>query len=163
MKLLSLDQSSHITGWAIFEDGKLVTYGKFALANEDLGERLYHYRNEVMKLIKEHKINQVAFEDIQLQESAFNNVVTYKILAEIFGITEELLYELKIPYQVISSNTWKSKLKIKGKKRTEQKQNAQQWVLNTYNVKAIQDICDAICLGASLYIEDKKVEHFSWE
>jgi len=64
MRLLSLDQSSHITGWAVFENGKLVTYGKFALANEDLGERLYHYRNEVMKLIKEHKVDQVAFEDI---------------------------------------------------------------------------------------------------
>lgn len=163
MRLLALDQSSHITGWAVFEDSKLITYGKFALGNEDLGERLYHYRQKISELINEQHIEQVAFEDIQLQESAFNNVVTYKVLAEIFGITEELLYELKIPYQIISSQTWKSKLKIKGKKRAEQKQNAQAWVFEHYNIKPIQDICDAICLGASLYIEEKKMSYYSWE
>lgn len=29
------------------------------------------------------------------------------------------MVELKIPYQVVSSNTWKSKLEIKGKQRAE--------------------------------------------
>ena len=90
-------------------------------------------------------------------------VTTYKVLAEVFGITEELLYELKIPYQIVPSQTWKSKLKIKGKKRTEQKQNAQAWVLENYNIKVIQDICDAVCIGASTFIQEKKVTHYSWE
>lgn len=90
-------------------------------------------------------------------------VTTYKVLAEVFGITEELLYELKIPYQIVSSQTWKSKLKIKGKKRTEQKQNTQAWVLENYNIKVIQDICDAIAIGASTFIPEKKVTHYSWE
>jgi hypothetical protein len=38
-------------------------------------------------------------------------------------------------------------LGIRGRARAEQKRNAQQFVLNTYNIKAIQDICDAICIG----------------
>jgi len=45
------------------------------------------------------------------------------------------MVELRIPYQVVSSNTWKSKLEIKGKQRAEQKRNAQAWVLNTYGLK----------------------------
>lgn len=48
-------------------------------------------------------------------QNQINNVSTYKILAEIFGITHELMVELNIPYQIVSSNTWKSKLDIKGK------------------------------------------------
>ena len=89
-------------------------------------------------------------------------VTTYKILAEVFGITEELLYELHIPYVIVTSQTWKSKLKIKGKQRTEQKRNAQSWVIENYNVKCTQDEADAICLGASTFIEEKKLAYHSW-
>jgi hypothetical protein len=32
-KLLSLDQSSKCTGYAIFEDGKLIDYGHISLNN----------------------------------------------------------------------------------------------------------------------------------
>ena len=95
-------------------------------------------------------------------QTQINNVATYKILAEIFGITQELMVELKIPYQVVSSNTWKSKLNIKGKQRAEQKHNAQQYVLNTYNKKVTQDEADAVCLGISTFIVEKK-STYSWE
>lgn len=97
-------------------------------------------------------------------QNQINNVSTYKILAEIFGITHELMVELNIPYQIISSNTWKSKLDIKGKQRAEQKKNAQQWVLNTYNQKCTQDEADSICIGASTFVENKSEgRHYSFE
>ena len=38
--LLALDQSSHITGYAIFKDGKLEKFGKFDCNETDIGERL---------------------------------------------------------------------------------------------------------------------------
>ena len=95
-------------------------------------------------------------------QGQINNVATYRILAEILGITQELMVELEIPYEIVSSNTWKSKLSIKGKARTEQKQNAQKWVINTYNIKPTQDKCDAICLGASIFMNEKK-SVYSWE
>lgn len=48
MKTLALDQSSRITGWAIFEDDKLINYGKFNVGNiNELGERLYKIRSNV--------------------------------------------------------------------------------------------------------------------
>lgn len=94
-------------------------------------------------------------------QTQINNVVTYKILAEIFGITQEFCVEFNYPYQIISSNTWKSKLNIKGKQRTEQKRNAQKWVLDTYNIKVTQDEADACCLGASLFTQEP--HHYSFE
>ena len=163
MMLMSLDQSSHITGWAIFEDGKLIQNGKFDLKSEDIGERLYDYRETIKKLIDKYNPDKVAFEDIQMQGS-INNVVTYRILAEILGITQELMVEIKMPYEIISSNTWKSKLDIKGKARAEQKRNASAWVLNTYGKKVTQDEADAICLGASTLIKSKEESrHYSFE
>ena len=161
MRLLALDQSSHITGYAVFEDKQLIQSGVFSLKSADLGERLFAYRKKLIELIDIFNIDQVAFEDIQLQGQT-NAVTTYRILAEIIGITEELLTELKISYQIVNSNTWKSKIKIKGKQRTEQKRNCQQWVLDTYGKKVTQDQADAIALGASLFIEEKK-SSYSWE
>ena len=76
-----------------------------------------------------------------------NNVQTFKVLSEVFGVIQELITELGIKYTVVPSATWKSTLNIKGRTRPEQKRNAQAYVLETYNVKAIQDVCDAICIG----------------
>ena len=161
MRLLALDQSSHITGYAVFEDGKLIHSSIFSLKSADLGERLYAYRNKLAELIDLYDIDEVAIEDIQFQKEIPTAITTYRILAEVIGITEELLTELKKPYQFVNSNTWKSKLNIKGAKRPEQKKNAQAWVEKTYNIKVSQDQADAICIGASLNIKEKS--SFSWE
>lgn len=114
-------------------------------------------------MINKYQPDKVLFEDIQMQGS-INNVMTYRILAEILGITQELMVEIKMPYEIISSNTWKSKLDIKGKARTEQKRNASKWVLDTYGKKVTQDEADAICLGASTLIKNKEESrHYSFE
>lgn len=100
--------------------------------------------------------DQVLFEDIQLQNNILNNVQTFKILAEVFGIIEELLTEEEIPHEAILAGTWKSTLGIKGKNRAEQKRNAQQYVINTYNIKPTQDECDSICINAHYHSKNKK-------
>ncbi len=158
--LLALDQSSRVTGYAIFDDKGLIKSGKFELTSDDVGQRLVQYRQHVEKLIEENDIDEVAFEDIQMQ-SQVNNVQTFKVLAEIFGVTQEYLAEQGHSYKIVSSNTWKSQLGIKGKQRAEQKKNAQQYVLNTYNKKVSQDEADAICIGASVLKERKSV--LTWE
>ena len=82
-------------------------------------------------------------------------------LATVFsgiGAVEQALEKDKIDYEIVSSNTWKSTLGIKGRARAEQKRNAQQYVLDTYGVKAIQDTCDAICIGAHII----QKEGFNW-
>ena len=149
-RLLALDQSSRISGYAIFVDENLIAHGSINLTEEDVGQRLVLIRKEVTKLIHKYDINEIAFEDIQMQASVGNNVQTFKILAEVFGVILMLCTELKINYTIVSSNTWKSTLKIKGKKRSEQKKDAQRYVLEKYGIKAIQDTVDAICIGAHM-------------
>lgn len=149
-KLLALDQSSRITGWAIFDNGKLVNYGKFnaEVVGANIGDRLEFIRNKICKLIEDNQIEEVIMEDIQMQGNVVNNVQTFKVLAEVFGVISELLVEMKIPQSAVLASSWKSALGIKGRARAEQKQNAQKWVIDTYSVKPTQDECDAICIGA---------------
>ena len=160
MRLLALDQASRVSGYAIFEDAELIKSGTFTLSSDDVGERLAEYRQRIEKLIEENDIDEVAFEDIQMQ-SQVNNVQTFKVLAEIFGVTHEYLATHQYCYHVVSSNTWKSKLGIKGKARAEQKKNAQAYVLEHYGLKVSQDNADAICIGASLVKDKKSV--LNWE
>lgn len=147
MILLALDQSSKVTGYAIFDNQTLIKNGKINLTHENVGIRLVQLREEISNLIKTYKIEKVAFEDIQLQSTVGNNVKTYKILAEVFGVIHELCEEINIPYEIAPSVTWKSALNIKGKTRPEQKANAADYVNITYNIKPTQDECDAICIG----------------
>ena len=162
MKLLALDQSSRCSGWAIFDDEELIDSGTFTLKSDDIGERLVDYKKHVEKLICDNDIEEVAFEDIQMQNQ-INNVQTFKVLAEIFGVTQEYLVEQGHSYHVVSSNTWKSQLNIKGKQRAEQKKNAQIYVLEHYNKKVSQDESDAICIGSCVILQNKnKKTDFDW-
>lgn len=147
MILLALDQSSKVTGYAIFIDGALDHHGKINLTSESIGVRLVQFKKAIIDIIDSFKVDKIAFEDIQLQSTVGNNVKTYKILAEVFGVIHELCEELNIPYEIVPSVTWKSALNIKGKTRPEQKANAADYVNITYNIKPTQDECDAICIG----------------
>ena len=90
-KILALDQSSRITGWAVFEDDKLIDSGKFTVSDDDIGIRLVKIRKKVLELISQFEIDKVYFEDIQLQGNVTNNVQTFKVLAEVFGVIYETL------------------------------------------------------------------------
>ena len=48
---------------------------------------------------------------------------------------------------IVLAGTWKSKLGIRGARRADQKRAAQEYIVNKYGIKPIQDICDAICIG----------------
>lgn len=159
MRLLALDQASRTSGYAIFEDDQLVESGTFTLKSDDIGERLVQYRQYLSELTDKYEIDQVAFEDIQMQGQV-NNVQTFKVLAEVFGVTQEFLAEQNYFYHIVSSNTWKSKLQIKGRTRPEQKKNAQVYVLEHFGKKVSQDEADSICIGASIVLSDTKTH--SW-
>jgi Holliday junction resolvasome RuvABC endonuclease subunit len=125
-KILALDQATRISGWAVFDDGQLVSYGKLTASHSDVGDRLHYIRQEVSKLINDFQIDEVVFEDIQLQGNVANNVATFKALAEVFGVLYELFVDLKLPRTAVLSTVWKSSLGIKGYDRTAQKKAAQE-------------------------------------
>lgn len=145
--LLALDQSSRITGWSVFENAKLFDYGKFEFTDNDMSQRLLNIKTKVKELIQQYDINEVIFEDIQMQDNVANNVQTFKVLAQVQGMLLTLFAEMGIPYSIVLASQWKSTLGIKGRTRAEQKRNAQQYIIYKYGVKPTQDEADSICIG----------------
>lgn len=160
MKLLALDQATVVTGWSVFDNGKLIDYGKFKAEHINMGDRLFYIREQIKQLIAKYNIDEVVFEDIQLQSSVGNNVDTFKKLAEVFGNVDELCTELKLPHSALLASSWKSTLGIKGKDRAAQKKAAQDWVINAYGIKPTQDECDSICIGVAHIRKAEK--EFDW-
>lgn len=146
-RLLALDQASKVTGWAIFEDGELKSYGKISLDDPNTDTRLVQLRQDIQTLVADYNIDEAIFEDIQQQNNVANNVQTFKVLAEVYGVVSELLQELQIPHSTVLAASWKSTLGIKGRTRAEQKKNAQLYVEQNYGIHVIQDIADAVCIG----------------
>lgn len=157
-RILALDQSSHISGYAIFIEGNLETYGKITVNDNDIGIRLLKIRQKIEQLINEYDITDVIIEDIQLQSNVTNNVATFKVLSEVFGVIQELIIEKNISFTSVLASSWKSKLKIKSRQRQQQKKEAQDLINNLYNKKVSQDEADAICIGIYYLISNKNEE-----
>lgn len=160
--LLALDQASHTTGYAIFKDNKIIKVSHFTCSSSDLGERLFQLRQNIQNLIEEYDIDEVIFEDIQLQDvngSKEVGIKTFKMLAEVFGVVYELVTELKIKNITVLPIKWKSHFKIAGKGRAQEKKMSQAFALNNYSLKCTEDEADAFCIG--LYHIDKS-NSFDW-
>lgn len=165
MTVLALDQSSKITGYAIFIDGALNHSGTINLADSDLGTRLMQLREQITTFITDWHVDYVIYEDIQLQDvqgSKEVGIKTFKILAEVLGNVEELLTELRIPHEAVLAITWKSVVGIKGQKRPEQKKNAQLYVKTNYGLDVSEDESDAICIGTYYIIHTRQNDAYDW-
>lgn len=145
MNVLCLDQATKISGWSIWEDQKLVAQGKFEFDDSDLVTRIHKIKLYVLQLIEKFDIKKLYLEDIQYQQQA--GVTTYKVLAELIGVLQELAFEKQIPSELVHSASWKSTCGIKGRARAEQKASAQQHVKAVYHLDVTQDEADAICIG----------------
>ena len=100
--------------------------------------------------------------DVPFSNNIQQNVHTFKTLAEVYGLIDQLASELKIPHRSYLASSWKSQLGIKGKNRAEQKRNAQKYVLDTYNIKCTQDEADAICIGDCAVRRESLNGFISW-
>ncbi len=144
MIIFAIDQSTNISGFSIWRDSELLEYGKVKFEG-DFIDRIASLRDWILEKLsqyEEEKI-EVVLEEIQQQL----NVETFKKLAMLQGALLLTLKDNRIKTHLIYSSQWKSRARIDGKSRAEQKRSAQQHVLNLYKIKASQDEADAICLG----------------
>ena len=151
--ILALDQSSQTTGYAILSNGKIVKVSHFTCSG-DLGDRLVQLRDYIDNLVTEYNINEVVFEDIQLQDVNGNKetgIKTFKVLAEVFGVVHELLTERKIQSEAVLPIKWKAHFKIAGKGRAQEKKMSQAYALKQYGIQCTEDEADALCIAMYYY------------
>jgi Holliday junction resolvasome RuvABC endonuclease subunit len=159
-RILALDDSTSITGWAVFDNEELVGYGKIEMTQKSPIERISAMKQWMLSMVAKWKPDLVAIEDIQQQE----NVQIFKVLAQLQGVLLNALYENKYEFDIIHVATWRSHCEIKGKTRSELKKNAQAKIKTWYDVSVTQDEADAICLGrCAIYQYVKNNEFYGWD
>lgn len=161
MKLLALDQSLNTSGWAIFEDDKLKTYGTFTISpTRPIEERLHNIWKQVNELYALHEFDFLVFENIQQQ---YGNVETFKKLAYVQATLMLWCYNTAMKFKILGPSEWRKvisdKYKIKfGKARKEQKENCMKFIQEQYEKQCSEDEADAIALGTAAIIQMNKKE-----
>lgn len=142
-RTIALDNATHITGWAVFDDKKLVSYGKYTTKSSETSDRILEMGDWLTNLLEKWEPNTIILEDIQQQ----SNVSTFKVLAKLQGVLEYVAKKNEVEYYIISPATWKSHAGVTGKSRADQKKSAQLIVTRLYSIQTTQDESDAILLG----------------
>lgn len=163
-RILSLDQSTTHTGWALFEKGALIDSGDFIpnKSTESVDERISQTCDFLRKMIEEKKPQVIILEGIQLQTSingrkysGLNNVKTFQALAELRGALKQTIRQTDgtITVQTSAPSHWKSVVGIKSHYRREQKQEAVRLVKSKFDLEVSEDRADAICIGLAELID----------
>ncbi|MDD4780340.1 MAG: crossover junction endodeoxyribonuclease RuvC [Tissierellia bacterium] len=142
---MALDQATKISGYSLFEDNKLITYGVLLADEKEKNpiERMKQMNDEIISLIDKYQPDFIVFENVQFQR----NYGTFQQLSQLQGIVMAYLFKLDVGFQIIEPSAWKSFCGIKGKKRDEQKKNTQAFVKMMYKVSVSEDEADAIGIG----------------
>ena len=152
MNILSVDQSTSCSGFAIFQGKNLIQSGIYKPKGE-LYNRIHQTKEYIRELINNNDIKYVFIEDIQYQR----NQKTFKILANLQGVIIDLLIELNIQFEIIPPSRWKTWNGIKGRKREQQKENTKEKVKEIFGREFHEDEADAICLGLyALHLLEQK-------
>lgn len=157
---LSLDNALNHSGYAIFQNNKLIKYGVIDASKEQTaGQKFLYLYNSLQSILDTFDIVNIFFEDCQCQ----SNQQTYKILSEVQGVITLFCEQNNIGYKILSPSHWRKVLKDKygmswGRKRVEQKQTAIDFIQEHYKKEVDSDTADAICIGCAANIEINKTE-----
>lgn len=165
--LIKPKSSKRATKVVIKEEPHLIT---ITMPEEEFGTtllRISYICDVVKKLIKKVKPNHVAFEEIYVAPS-FNpvtkrmdysrvNISGFRSLSRLQGQISRILWELKIPYDIILETTWITAFGTYGKgvKREERKTEVMAKVNEMYGLDIKNDdISDAI--GIAYYVSQNR-------
>lgn len=153
MRILSTDQSTKITGWAIFEDGKYVNSGviDLHLSKETTEKRSEKMAVEICKLIEINKPDVVVIEEVALT----SNAQTLKLLARIQGVAVGFCAAHNIPLHILEPTRWRSSLSFNQGpkvKREQLKQQSRDFVKKHFrlNIKS-EDENEAIAINEAAH------------
>lgn len=158
-KLMSIDESSVMTGCALFKNGELSDYCVINKKGiKDSETRLNEMCKDILKTMKKWKPDSVYIEHPQ---GGGGNVLTVSLLSEIIGVARGYAVEHNCEFVEIVPSKWRKMLGFKqggGKKRAELKAMSIEYVKDRYGIDASDDLADAICIGAAIINEADRLQ-----
>lgn len=153
-RILALDAATGTTGYALYDDKVLITYGIFKTTSTlPATERINQVKNWLKAALKEWKPDFVGVENIQLQKYGTKatdvQVKTFQTLANLQGVVLDTLFETCIDHDLVYSSEWRSYCGINDgdQHRDPKKKQAQAKVKIWYDIECSDDEADAICMG----------------
>lgn len=152
IKVLALDTSSKVTGWALFINGKYKKSGVIDLHdNRDSEDRTRQMCKSVSELIKSSSPTQVVIEELP----STRNARTTRLLSRIIGAVYYHCVINGLPYEEIQVSTWRSIVGIDNKTREKAKEES---IIRAtkYKKNLNDDEADAINIGDAYCIKVSK-------
>ena len=150
-KVLAFDQSTKISAYSIFIDGKYIECGCIDLHKmKDTSERVRAMGVELCKTIEKYNPDKVVIEEVAQQ----SNPLTLKLLARIQGVIIGFCAAHNIDTYIIEPSKWRATLQFHqgaGVKREELKTQAIEHVTSIYGVGLSEDECEAVCINEAAH------------
>lgn len=152
MRVMSFDQSTRVSGYAVFDDGKYIRSGVIDMSKSKLetDKRSFEMAKRLWKLLQEYKPQVLIIEDTQQQ----NNVKTVITLARLQGMIIGYAEAHGIKVHILLPTQWRKALgysqgaKVK---RQELKQQSIDFVKTNSGLSLSEDECEAICEGIAAH------------
>ena len=148
MRILSLDQSTSKTGWALIENSLVEEYGLIDWDDKSLptDDRFLKMCNSIKDLILKNGIEILLMEDTTWQR----NAQALKLLSRLQGFIIAICDIENIRWEIIHPSTWRTNLNFKKDKRDGYKKQAIKYVQNELLISdATEDESEALCIGIS--------------
>ena len=153
--LIALDESTTCTGYAVFNDSELIKHGLFALKSKDVLERVSYIMEEIEKLIKTYKPDNMVIEDVQITM----NAATAKSLLGLQFMIEVYAHRNNISCETYRTTKWRKILGLSNSRSLDRKAKKQEtidYVKDKYGIDILKDDeSDAIAIGTAYLLERK--------
>lgn len=155
MVVMSMDQSTRCSGYAVFENNKYVASGIVDMTKSklDTDERSFEMAKALWRIIKQYKPEHLILEDVQQQTGSPKVIIILaRLQGEIIGYAEAH----KVKTHIILPSVWRAQLSYKQGpkvKRAELKQQSADYVKNKYGFDLSEDENEAIALNDAARIK----------
>ena len=148
MRVISFDQSTRCSGYAVFEDGQYVCSGVIDMSKSDLDtqERSFEMAKAIWRLIKKYEPQYLIIEDVQNQSSTKTVIILARLQGMILGYAEAH----GVQTYILAPTAWRRILNYSQGpkvKRAELKKQSENYVKNKYGFVKSEDENEAIALN----------------
>ena len=159
MIILSIDASTKSTGYAVFKDTKLVTFGCLTASSTDLIKRIHIITDGIKEILNKYTIDKIVVEEVR-PEMGTQNIKTHRALMWVQGYIAIMAHDnFKLEFEYIYPSEWRKACGIKtgsGVRRESLKPKDIAFVKEKFHIDVNDDIADAIGIGYAYLCSQKQ-------
>lgn len=152
LRVVSFDQSTRCSGYAVFEDGEYIESGIVDMSKSKLetDKRSFEMAKELWKIIKKYKPDEIVLENVQQQSNPATMIVLARLAGMIIGYAEahNVHVHILLPSQWRKALGYSQGAKVK---RQELKQQSIDYVKENFGLCLPEDQCEAIAEGVAAH------------